>query len=409
MAQLLFCLGRERVLSLSELCSYLDAEGLNGQLERIGPDVAIADVDHPPDPELTIRRLGGTIKIAKILARLDRVPPLEEIGPLLFGFIQETGASWERKLVFGLSAHPARSPLAKQLKKLGRILKERLESAGASTRYVLPLRGSSLSSAQVIENQLVARGWEFILTATDKGFWVAQTLAVQPLAEEAQRDMGKPARRLREGLLPPKVARIMVNLARTRDTRSILDPFCGSGVILMESLLLGLIPVGTDQSPEAVAAARQNLDWLIARAGREGNQAYELLQSKAQDLSLRFRPLSMDAVATEPYLGPPLTRPLTADKAHALSHQLSDMYVRALAEIRIVLRPGARCVFIVPVFRTRDGFHGVDLAKRLPLIGFREYNPLHACQGIRQRKTLGHSRPGQRVLRRILVLENRPE
>jgi hypothetical protein len=44
----------------------------------------------------------------------------------------------------------------------------------------------------------------------------------------------------------------------------------------------------------------------------------------------------------------------------------------------------------------------------LPLIGFREYNPLLGCEGEGTEVRLHHSRPGQNVKRDILILENNP-
>lgn len=409
MAEFVFCLGREPLLSLAELCSYLEAEGIGEHVERIARDVARTDLDPPPDPETLIRRLGGTVRIARTVAWLESPPPSEEATVLVSRLLTETARNRKQKLVFGFSAYPGRPQSAKQLRQVAQSVKQRLGQRGISARYVLPIRGGVLSSAQVIENRLVARGTEFLLGVAGKRGWLGVTLSVQPVSEETRRDMDKPARRLREGLLPPKVARIMVNLARTPETRSLLDPFCGSGVVLMEAMLLGLKPLGSDQSPNALQAARQNLEWLISRTKSLRKASYQLAQAKAEDLSLRFPPLSVDAVATEPYLGPPLLAPLQPDRAKALATELCETYIRALGEIRTALRPGGRCVFVVPVFRTRDGHQTVDLAKHLPLIGFREYNPLRICRGSGSGEMLRHSRPGQRVSRRILTLENRPE
>jgi|LNFM01.2.fsa_nt_gb hypothetical protein len=52
----------------------------------------------------------------------------------------------------------------------------------------------------------------------------------------------------------PEVARRLVSLAPS--AQSILDPFCGSGTVLVEALVAGARAVGTDLSPLAVALAR---------------------------------------------------------------------------------------------------------------------------------------------------------
>jgi tRNA G10 N-methylase Trm11 len=406
-AQLIFCLGREPLLSLAELCSYSEAEEWNTAISRLGTDIASVQVDSAVDPQRTVRRLGGTVKIAEVVEQSDHVPDPGTIASMIVERLRPPSPG--RKAVFGLSSYPASRSQDNTLKQIASLVKKQLEQEQVASRYVLPIRGNTLSSAQVIENQLIMNGAEFLLARVDNQLLLAQTMAVQPVTEEADRDMRKPVRRLREGLLPPKVARMLVNLARKPDTRSLLDPFCGSGVVLMEAALLGIHAVGSDRSGEALSAARRNLDWLLADAKHEDNQPYRLIHTKAENLSLRLPPLSIDAAVTEPYLGPPLSAALPVDRAKSLSIELSKMYTRALAEIRIVLRPGGRCVFVTPIFRTAKGFHGVNLTKHLPLIGFHEYNPLRSCRGINERESLCHSRPRQRVLRRILVLESRPE
>src|SRR3989344_7958542 len=83
---------------------------------------------------------------------------------------------------------------------------------------------------------------------------LAKTCAVQEFEEYSQRDYGRPGRGLVFGSMPPKLAKIMINLAQLPASATILDPFCGSGTILQEALLLGYQNViGSDVSTKAVA------------------------------------------------------------------------------------------------------------------------------------------------------------
>jgi tRNA (guanine10-N2)-dimethyltransferase len=408
MKPILFYLGREPLLSMAELRSFTDAEGVGGRIQRLGRSVAAVDTDSVLDPRETIRRLGGTVRMGEPLEELPFFPGgAEDLADLLVPHLVAASRTSGSKINFGIGFYPDRGNPRIDLKRVAGLAKERLTEAGVSARYVLPLRGMELSAAQTIENHLDTDGIEILITGTGEGVLLARTTAVQPVTEEAGRDMQKPDRRLREGLLPPKIARIMVNLARQPGTSNLLDPFCGSGVLLMEAALLGLRPVGSDRSESAVASARRNLDWLREREGTTESGPPQVFRTDVEDLSTHLPPLSIDAAATEPYLGPPQRGPLPDDKAESLSRELRDLYVRALAEIRIVLRPGARCVFVTPVFRTRSGHRAVDVRKDLPLIGFREYNPLLGCEGVEE-ESLHHSRPGQKVKRNILILENNP-
>ncbi|MBD3208810.1 methyltransferase domain-containing protein, partial [Candidatus Woesearchaeota archaeon] len=56
----------------------------------------------------------------------------------------------------------------------------------------------------------------------------------------------------------PKLARAMVNLAGR--TKNILDPFCGSGGILIEAALMHKQATGIDIDPAMITRAKKNLE-----------------------------------------------------------------------------------------------------------------------------------------------------
>ena len=59
--------------------------------------------------------------------------------------------------------------------------------------------------------------------------------------------------------MPPKIARCMVNLARSKPGSILLDPFCGVGGILIEGAVIGCNVVGIDANPRMLRGARRNL------------------------------------------------------------------------------------------------------------------------------------------------------
>jgi tRNA (guanine10-N2)-dimethyltransferase len=59
--------------------------------------------------------------------------------------------------------------------------------------------------------------------------------------------------------MDPKLARTMINLARVKKGDVVLDPFCGSGSILIEGASMGLKMVGTDIDLRMLRGARRNL------------------------------------------------------------------------------------------------------------------------------------------------------
>lgn len=59
--------------------------------------------------------------------------------------------------------------------------------------------------------------------------------------------------------LNPKMARVLVNLARVKRGDTILDPFCGTGGILIEAGLIGMRVLGCDISDDMVEGCTRNL------------------------------------------------------------------------------------------------------------------------------------------------------
>jgi tRNA (guanine10-N2)-dimethyltransferase len=59
--------------------------------------------------------------------------------------------------------------------------------------------------------------------------------------------------------LHPKYARALVNLARASEGETFLDPFCGTGGILMEAGFIGAKLVGSDIKEEMIEGCKKNL------------------------------------------------------------------------------------------------------------------------------------------------------
>lgn len=125
------------------------------------------------------------------------------------------------------------------------------------------------------------------------------------------------------------VAAALVWAAEPRDGDRVWDPFCGSGVELVERARRGPARslLGTDIDPAALAAARQNL----AVAGVTA----ELVDGDAR----RYQPGAIDLIVTNP----PLGSRVHVDAGALLAEALPN-FARALA-------PGGRLVWITPAHR----------------------------------------------------------
>lgn len=126
--------------------------------------------------------------------------------------------------------------------------------------------------------------------------------------------------------LKPDFARFLVNLARTREGDTVLDPFCGMGSILIEAGLMGMKAVGSDIDAEMVRACRRNLEI----AGLEGT----VVQKGIAEFSV---PKKVDAIVTDLPYG-------TAASLHGTKKEA--LYKIALEKFAELVRLGGFCVVV---------------------------------------------------------------
>ena len=288
----LFILGRTPELSFFELRTVLP------DVERIGESVAVSAHAVP------IGRLGGTIKIAEIIGNPSS----------LSTFIKPHST-------FGISVYGEHAVSRKEL--------EELKRQSGAARFIEPRHGSALSSVVVEKNHVD----EFIIVNNV----LAKTIAVQPFEEWAKRDFGRPYADAKSGMLPPKVARMLVNIAGSPG--ALLDPFCGMGTIVAEAYLSGWRVMGSDHSPEMVRKAKSNLDWLGA--------AGKLFVSDATHVSDTLAPNSIHAIVTEPFMGN--VRYPKSDIRNLIKG-LEKLYIGCLRDWKKILVPEGLVIIALPEY-----------------------------------------------------------
>ena len=83
------------------------------------------------------------------------------------------------------------------------------------------------------------------------------------LEYDNQEEFSKRRPHLRPGFHPssmlPKLARALVNLSRIKEGNTLLDPFCGTGGILIEAGFMGIQTIGLDINEEMLFLAERNL------------------------------------------------------------------------------------------------------------------------------------------------------
>lgn len=338
-----FFLGRELQVSAAEIRAVffgnpdIKMQGTNTHLFVETPKTLSA--------QTLMQRLGGTVKIAQ------QIPVTEPAAESMATYLESTAQ--DTKIHFSLGGNCPKG-LAMAIKK---ILKER----GRSVRYIEPK-----NSATILHNHLVERQSDL----TYIGKEVYATVALQPFEEFGERDFGRPGRDSRSGMLPPKLARILINLSGTTKEHTLLDPFCGSGTILGEAILLGYIHlIGNDLSPKAITDTETNLAWMQKNLSQPPVHP-QLLCNDAATLDSKLPKQSVDAIVTEPYLGKPLTGKESASFLRTQAQELEALYEHSFVSFSRILKPGGIIIFIFPSFHTNDLWFPTVPVEKIKRLGF---------------------------------------
>jgi tRNA (guanine10-N2)-dimethyltransferase len=138
-------------------------------------------------------------------------------------------------------------------------------------------------------------------------------------------DVRNPGKRdfFHPGVMMPRMARTLTNIAGVQGGDRVLDPFCGTGGILIEAEMLGANAIGSDFDPLMVRGSRQNVEssLMLADATR-----------------LPFQDHSIDAVVTDL----PYGQSVCIKKADTMD----NLYADSLDEISRVLKQGRRAVIV---------------------------------------------------------------
>jgi len=409
-------LGRQPALGLAELESLYGAD----EVKLVNQKVAKVDVD---PCLLAYDRLGGSVKFAKLLSVLDTTDWNKISRFLIKAAPDHSQTMPSGKMYLGISSIDFNLNI-RQLQALGLSIKKAvIKSSGRSVRYI-PNKSLELNAAQVIHNKLTSEnGWELILIKSGNQTYIAQTVKVQDIEGYARRDQARPKRDSRVGMLPPKLAQIILNLsvgilpAEVRQSICdipagdqiprpnyegvrILDPFCGSGVILQEALLMGYKVYGSDIEPRMISYAEENIDWLNRSSNLKLDKSSEDTIIETADATTHEWKPPISFVASEVYLGRPFnTQPIPEILEQTVS-ACNVIIQKFLENIRPQLKPSTRLCLAVPAWRLNQGqMRYLSVIDRLTDLGYNLVNFEHVRQ-----EDLIYYRTDQIVARQLIVI-----
>lgn len=111
------------------------------------------------------------------------------------------------------------------------------------------------------------------------------------------------------GSMSPKLALCMVNLAHVHNNDTVLDPFCGTGGILIEAGILNTKLIGSDIEKHMYEGSKLNL-------AHEGFEDFKIMWEDVRKLELDE---TVDAVAMDPPYG--ISTTLGGDNTKELYHE----------------------------------------------------------------------------------------
>ena len=445
MTKFAFVLGSNWLLSIAELLVYIQDRGFNGKLIDLSRNAAIVDIQQRLDVEQIVdmqSALGGCYKVAKVIWEYDIEVPLDAYPARKVADKEKLKELrkcpwlkivWPRvkgkKVKFGISTYPitdGRFPINfrrftrgmdEQVKKL--LLENGARKADyyaydEPDRRVAGRLNIALWPKTIARNNLlVPPHAEVLAVFSEKKLYIARTRVVYDSMLQQYRDESRPFVSA-ETSTSPKLCRSLLNLAGARPGDTVLDPFCGTGTLLMEAAILGMNCIGIDIDSDQVQGARSNMKWLSKDLGEKLH--YDIFRGDSRELSSLVKK-QVDAIAFEPLLGPIYKEAPPVEEAEKTIKELTILYREALTEIAKILRPEGRVAMTIPVINTHGEPLSVKFSELTKGTGLSLYRML-ANESINTprdidprlkirpgRELIPERKRGQTVHRAIIVLE----
>ncbi len=392
----MFILGRQSDIAKAEIESLFTST----KIQKSNDKAMVVDI--PPE-EVDFNRIGGSTRLAKLLTYLPTTKWNEIESYITDTLPQHLDYVSDGKIRFGLSAYNL-SVSPKQIHITNLKLKKFIKTFDKSVR-VVPNVNSELNTAQVIHNQLTGpTGIELLIISNGDETILAQTVKVQDISAYAARDQKRPKRDARIGMLPPKLAQIIINLAVGELTHSseveaeLLDPFCGTGVVLQEAMLMGYRVRGSDLDDRMVEYSKQNIQWLNDTImDKNVLKNYPPIIEVADGTNYKWLP-APSLVACETYLGRPFSKLPDNNTLYQVIRDVNTIHEKFLKNARQFGKDMRICL-AVPAWKTRKGFIHLPLLDSLEKLGYTRVSFVHA-----DNNKLIYHREGQVVGRELVVL-----
>ena len=420
-----FILGTNHSLCKVEILNVLTNKGIDISVLESSQEGLILETNVEIEKKISIDSFGSTAKIVKILSVVDLKDFFENFAQHVTerNLVDELILTSKGKhTLFGLSVYGFGGKF-KDLNygwyiapSICREIRADLSSYKIKSSFI-PLKERKISTASIDNNKILEDGFELVVGIGSKVAYIGKTVAIQDYKSYSFRDYGRPARDPHAGMIPPKLAKMMINLSNKDINSKILDPFCGSGTFLEELALLGYKNItGADLEEKAVNDSKTNLAWIFENYNLDRtNFNFNFFRSDVREISGRIKPGSIDAIITEPYLGSVKARHFSLQQISKEIKELQELYLNAFNEFNKIVAKDGKLVIVFPVFRNDNNFYHLEIISQIKKIGFKpvSYVPEKfqnqetmsklALELDPARNTITYYRPDQTVSREIFI------
>ncbi len=351
----LFVLGRNIELSVEEIKSFFEKEGINFKIiSKFSNGILI-------ETERILRgiidKLGGVISIGEVLST---------------GSFEKISESLDNKPLYNVRGNKLNYVVfnfnGKEFDRVAFYLKNRFRREGLKATEKKPTGRISLQNGEEVSKVSSSLIDEQYFVFEDNFGRIIEETDYEKIEK---RDMGKPVRRS-ELSISPRLAKILINLSQVKQGEILLDPFCGVGTILQEALLQNINAIGVDKNKKAIDCAELNLKWF-----NFPEKNYKLINED----SSKFKIPEVNGVATEPELGELQKRMPSEKRAKEITEEFENLMIGVLKNLKKNVH--GRIVFTAPLIQAEKkriscdfnkiAFQsGLRIVKGFPINEFRE-------------------------------------
>ena len=225
------------ILPLAELKAVMECENIEADVERITEGLVILkNISHEnlePYYRILTKRLGYTHEVHEIIVKTDVANLNDDVSAIDWSvYIDETFAVRVKRF------------------------RSEIDTVGTERNIgTLILENSNNIKVNLTKPKSLIR----VVAFKDELFVAIERIKLNKKHFEDSKPHKRPF--FYPGSMNPKLARCMVNLSRVKEGQLLLDPFCGTGGILIEAGLIGCKVVGSDVYWKMKNGTAINLDY----------------------------------------------------------------------------------------------------------------------------------------------------